>query len=135
MIARENASQRPMLIDTHCHLDFPDFAAEEAEIVARARAAGVGRLITISTRLSRFSAIRAIAAKESLMSKSTTSAFVFGAALLAAHGACLAAHAFAGHHLAEANRLRVPPEPQHETLAPKSRPVAYNRAQVIAARL
>ncbi|MFB2551611.1 TatD family hydrolase [Ensifer soli] len=50
-----------MLIDTHCHLDFPDFAAERDEIVARARGAGVIRLVTISTRVRRFDAIRAIA--------------------------------------------------------------------------
>jgi TatD DNase family protein len=50
-----------MLIDSHCHLDFPDFDAERDDIVARARAAGVGRLITISTRVARFDSIRAIA--------------------------------------------------------------------------
>ncbi len=50
-----------MLIDSHCHLDFPDFAAELPEVVARARAAGVGRMVTISTRVRRFSAITAIA--------------------------------------------------------------------------
>ena len=33
-----------MLIDTHCHLDFPDFAAELDDVVARAHAAGVGAL-------------------------------------------------------------------------------------------
>jgi TatD DNase family protein len=43
-----------MLIDTHCHLDFPDFAAERDAIVSRAKAAGVGRLITISTRIDKF---------------------------------------------------------------------------------
>jgi TatD DNase family protein len=50
-----------MLIDTHCHLDFPDFAPEQAEIVARARAAGVARMITISTHVTKFAAIAAIA--------------------------------------------------------------------------
>ncbi len=39
-----------MLIDTHCHLDFPDFEAERDAIIERARAAGVGQMITISTR-------------------------------------------------------------------------------------
>lgn len=52
-----------MLIDTHCHLDFPDFEAERDEIVARAHAAGVGQMITISTRVRRFPAILAIAEK------------------------------------------------------------------------
>jgi TatD DNase family protein len=50
-----------MLIDSHCHLDFPDFASERDEVVARARAAGVKRLITISTLVSKFADIRALA--------------------------------------------------------------------------
>ena len=50
-----------MLIDTHCHLDFPDFAPEQADIVARARDRGVGRMITISTHVTKFPAIAAIA--------------------------------------------------------------------------
>lgn len=49
-----------MLIDSHCHLDFPDFAAELDAVLARARAAGVGRMITISTRIRRFAEIRAL---------------------------------------------------------------------------
>lgn len=50
-----------MLIDTHCHLDFPDFEAERDAIVARAREAGVEQMITISTRVKRFETILAIA--------------------------------------------------------------------------
>ena len=50
-----------MLIDSHCHLDFPDFAEERAAIVARAQAAGVGRMVTISTRVKRFQQIIEIA--------------------------------------------------------------------------
>jgi TatD DNase family protein len=50
-----------MLIDSHCHLDFPDFASERDNIVARARAGGVKRMITISTLVSKFADIRAIA--------------------------------------------------------------------------
>ncbi|MBZ9794274.1 TatD family hydrolase [Mesorhizobium sp. ES1-4] len=46
-----------MLVDSHCHLDFPDFAEERAAIVARARAAGIGRMVTISTRVKRFQQI------------------------------------------------------------------------------
>jgi len=52
-----------MLIDTHCHLDFPDFAAERDDIVARAHAAGVKQMITISTRVRKFPQILAIAEK------------------------------------------------------------------------
>lgn len=40
-----------MLIDTHCHLDFADFDAERDELVARAHAAGVKQMVTISTRV------------------------------------------------------------------------------------
>jgi TatD DNase family protein len=50
-----------MLIDTHCHLDFPDFAAERDDVVRRARAAGVERMITISTHIDRFNEIRGLA--------------------------------------------------------------------------
>jgi TatD DNase family protein len=50
-----------MLIDSHCHLDFPDFAAERDAVVARARAAGLVRMITISTRIDKYDEIRAIA--------------------------------------------------------------------------
>ncbi len=50
-----------MLIDSHCHLDFPDFAAELDGVVARAHAAGVGRMVTISTRVHRHAEVLAIA--------------------------------------------------------------------------
>jgi TatD DNase family protein len=39
------------LIDSHCHLDFKDFADEIEAVVARAETAGVERMITISTRV------------------------------------------------------------------------------------
>ncbi|MBM2711643.1 TatD family hydrolase [Mesorhizobium caraganae] len=50
-----------MLVDSHCHLDFPDFAEERAAIVARAKAAGIGRMVTISTRVKRFQQVLEIA--------------------------------------------------------------------------
>ncbi len=52
-----------MLVDSHCHLDFPEFAAELPDIVARAKAAGVGVCVSIGTRLSRFPAVAAVAAR------------------------------------------------------------------------
>ncbi|WP_088343502.1 MULTISPECIES: TatD family hydrolase [Rhodomicrobium] len=50
-----------MLVDSHCHLDFPDFASELDAIVARAEAAGIGAMLTISTRVRQFERIRAVA--------------------------------------------------------------------------
>ena len=52
-----------MLVDSHCHLDFPDFASELDAVVARARAAGIGRMVTISTRVRKHAQVLAIAEK------------------------------------------------------------------------
>ena len=49
------------VIDSHCHLDFPDFAEELDAVVARALAAGVERMVTISTRVARGETYRALA--------------------------------------------------------------------------
>ncbi len=50
-----------MLIDSHCHLDFPDFAHELDEVVARAEVAGVGLMQTICTKITEFPNILAVA--------------------------------------------------------------------------
>lgn len=50
-----------MLVDSHCHLDFPDFETELDEVVARAGAAGVGLMVTISTRVKKLDTLLAIA--------------------------------------------------------------------------
>jgi TatD DNase family protein len=49
------------LIDTHCHLDFPDFKEQRDDVVNRARAAGVRRMITICTHASRFAGVKEVA--------------------------------------------------------------------------
>ena len=51
----------PEIVDSHCHLDFPDFNDQLPEILARARAAGVTRMVTICTKLDREPTVRAIA--------------------------------------------------------------------------
>src|ERR1043166_5195763 len=49
----------PMLVDSHCHLDFADFALEREAVIERARAAGIGTMVTICTRLDGFTGLRA----------------------------------------------------------------------------
>ena len=51
----------PEIVDSHCHLDFPDFNGQLPESLARARAAGVTRMVTICTKLDREPTVRAIA--------------------------------------------------------------------------
>jgi TatD DNase family protein len=50
-----------MLIDTHCHLDFPDFADDRDGLIDRAQKAGVRQIVTICTRVGKFDQIRAVA--------------------------------------------------------------------------
>jgi TatD DNase family protein len=53
--------KQTVLIDSHCHLDFPDFAAELDGVILRARQVGIARLVTISTRVRRHGEVLAIA--------------------------------------------------------------------------
>jgi TatD DNase family protein len=48
------------LVDSHCHLDFPDFDGETEALIARARAAGVTRMVTICTRQANEPRVRAM---------------------------------------------------------------------------
>jgi TatD DNase family protein len=50
-----------MWIDSHCHLDFPDFAGELDGVIARAQANGVSRFLTIGTHLSKHAQVTAVA--------------------------------------------------------------------------
>ena len=50
-----------MLVDHHCHLDFPQLAQEREALLARAREAGVGVIVTISTRVRQLPELIAIA--------------------------------------------------------------------------
>jgi TatD DNase family protein len=59
--ARIPAQPPVQIVDSHCHLDFPDFDGELPDIIARAHAAGVGRMVTICTKLRNEPAVRAIA--------------------------------------------------------------------------
>lgn len=50
-----------MLVDSHCHLDFPDFEPERDAVIARAGEMGVGHMVTICTRVAKFDQIKALA--------------------------------------------------------------------------
>ncbi|WP_026791285.1 TatD family hydrolase [Pleomorphomonas oryzae] len=50
-----------MIVDSHCHLDFSDFAGETDALIARAEAADVRLMVTIGTRIRDFGTVRAIA--------------------------------------------------------------------------
>src|SRR5919108_6132712 len=50
-----------MLVDSHCHLDFPGLVEERTQVIERAKAAGVLIIQTIGTRLSTFDEVLALA--------------------------------------------------------------------------
>ena len=50
-----------MLVDSHCHLDFPEFGPELDAVMLRARTAGVGTCVTVGTKISTFDRTCAIA--------------------------------------------------------------------------
>ena len=50
-----------MLVDSHCHLDFKDFDADRDDVLARAKAAGVDLMVTISTKITEAEKIIALA--------------------------------------------------------------------------
>jgi TatD DNase family protein len=57
----ERAGDAAMLIDSHCHLDFDEFAEDREAVMARAAAAGVDAFVTISIRVKEFGRVLAVA--------------------------------------------------------------------------
>jgi len=56
-------TQTPQIVDSHCHLDFPDFDGEHDALIERAAQAGVARMVTICTRLQQVPQVQALAEK------------------------------------------------------------------------
>lgn len=52
-----------MLVDSHCHLNFPDFVPDLDVVIDRAREQGVGVMQTICTKISEFEQVHAVASK------------------------------------------------------------------------
>ncbi|MCP3054464.1 TatD family hydrolase [Aurantimonas marianensis] len=50
--------KKPFLVDSHCHLDVPDFEGEHVELLTRAKAEGVGLFVTISTHVARIERLK-----------------------------------------------------------------------------
>ncbi len=51
------------MIDTHCHLDAPEFGGDAARVVAAARAVGVGQMVIPAVETGNFAAVRALCAQ------------------------------------------------------------------------
>jgi TatD DNase family protein len=54
-------SEHPLITDSHCHLDFPQFEGELDDLVNRAAARGVHRVVSICTKLRLLPQVRALA--------------------------------------------------------------------------
>ncbi len=50
-----------MLVDSHCHLDFPEFEEDFSDVLTRAKESGVEKMVTICTRIANFPRVSAIA--------------------------------------------------------------------------
>lgn len=50
-----------MLVDSHCHLDFPDFDDERAALIQRAHERDIGLMVTICTRVKKFDQVHQVA--------------------------------------------------------------------------
>ena len=57
-----------MLVDSHCHLDFPEFDEDRDDVVKRAKAAGIGYMVTICNHITKFNEVHAVANSYSNMS-------------------------------------------------------------------
>lgn len=53
-----------MLVDSHCHLNYPGLVEGQGEVLARARAAGVGTMLNISTKLREWGEVIGAAERE-----------------------------------------------------------------------
>src|SRR5690554_7219001 len=54
-----------MLIDTHCHLDFPDFDSDRTAVIERARSVGVEHIVVPSITVDNFERVLQLCATDS----------------------------------------------------------------------
>lgn len=58
------AASKPMIVDSHCHLDFDSLSEDRAGVLARAKNANIGRILTICTKISQFDTIFKITSED-----------------------------------------------------------------------